>query len=386
MPQFRQTWDSTMSSQTVPSSDVIVTSDGTQGFFPEVLTPIYRQFIGGVCNVQLGAIINGGAGYTEGVYTDVELVRLDGANEFFGGRDLKVTITVDATGAVTDVVKTAEGSGYKTGDTLVLLDIAQVGGTGSGFRIAVDDADASLGIIYDTYQANSKSAQTGFLLGVERTDQYVHGIVQYSPNPRSSSYNYLRTYGVYNFSGPSSSNNYYSNYSVYGSNYDWQYWGVNDTHKGDLTGYHNDFIWSTDPGNQYFVWADERHDYTQGFFRAVQLPGYNYPPVEALSQWFYFYSTGITSSTTCHPLSATGTTDQIWDIGSRTISYPSSLRGYFFNNNAVRSDMFYLGVIPPDLHWCYPSDNQSPRQATMSNGVDLRLIRYGNGLWVKERT
>lgn len=74
--------------------------------------------------VSLGTI-EGGSGYTDDTYTDVALTGGTGTGA-------KATIVV-ANGAVTEVTITKDGKGYAVGDELT----ANVGGTGSGFKVPV---------------------------------------------------------------------------------------------------------------------------------------------------------------------------------------------------------------------------------------------------------
>lgn len=72
----------------------------------------------------------GGSGYTNGTYTNVELVSNTGS-----GIGARATITV-AGGAVTVVTVTTGGDGYAVGDELT-ADPADIGGTGTGFTVDV---------------------------------------------------------------------------------------------------------------------------------------------------------------------------------------------------------------------------------------------------------
>lgn len=384
MPQYQRRWLST-DRTTSSTTDGIINSDGTQGFYPEFLDPLYSDWLGDICNVQLGAIINGGSGYTEGVYENVDLRRNDAPNEYFGGRDLQVTITVDATGAVTGAVKTKEGSGYKVGDELVIVDNAQVGGTGTGFRIGVDDADESIGLIYNSQQANSKSSYTGYLLGVHRDNQYRYGIWAYSLNPRSTSYPYLRTYSWYNTSGPSSTNNYYGSFTTGGSNYDFQHWQGNDTDQGSGDPWTEKFIWRNDPGNKYFIWQSQVNGYTQGYLKLNREPDGKYPTTDlGISQWVYFYASA-NNPISYMPVSSNFTSNNIFDVTSRSNPYPAGQRGFFFRENNWRSDLFYLGRTPSDLHFCEATQNKMSFDGSFSDGVDTRLLHWGHMLYIKEQ-
>ena len=80
-------------------------------------------------------VIAGGAAYTNGVYANVALTGGSGAGAVG-------TVTV-AGGAVTGIVITNPGSGYKVGDSLSAL-AASVGGTGAGFAVPVASLRAGI--------------------------------------------------------------------------------------------------------------------------------------------------------------------------------------------------------------------------------------------------
>lgn len=85
-------------------------------------------------STQTGAIathgsITGGSSYTTGTYTGVHLTGGSGTGAI-------ATIVV-AAGAVTTVTITNGGLGYKASDTGLTTAAANIGGTGSGFAVAV---------------------------------------------------------------------------------------------------------------------------------------------------------------------------------------------------------------------------------------------------------
>lgn len=376
MAQVIHEWDSTGK----PSgADALTNTTKTAGFYIDFINPYFREFFGAICNVQMGDLISPGSGYAEGVYQNVDFIRLGAANYWQGGRDLQATVTVDATGAVTSVVKTRDGSGYRTGDVLVIADITQVGGVGGGLRVACDSADASIGVIYDCLQANSASSTMGFLLGCERDDNgYNYGFSMLNTNPRSSSYPYFRSYNIYYLTGPSTSNNYYGGYTIGGSNYDWNHW-----HYNDPPGEREKIIYSADPGNQYITWHSEETGYVMGYFKLNRNPDLDYPPTSSLPTWVRFY--GQLSGVIYYSPSSIDYGSNLVNVSSRSLSYPVDMRGYFFTEQTCRSNVFILGSTPPDLYFGDPSENAMLYGGTYSDGVDLRLTKTSQGLYVRLR-
>jgi hypothetical protein len=125
----------------------IITLNGDGGLAPDAKGPI----------LTFGAI-TAGSGYTNGIYTNVELVTNTGVGA--GGR---ATITVSG-GAVTAVAlvagSTKTGDGYAVGNSLT-ADFNDIGGTGSGFAVAVgtienirdDSPGGHINVSYDEFEA-----------------------------------------------------------------------------------------------------------------------------------------------------------------------------------------------------------------------------------------
>jgi hypothetical protein len=80
----------------------------------------------------LGAIV-GGSLYTDGTYSGVSLTRSSGSTF---GTNPTANITVSG-GAVTVVTLVTGGSGFQSTDTVLTATTASIGGTGSGFTVAV---------------------------------------------------------------------------------------------------------------------------------------------------------------------------------------------------------------------------------------------------------
>lgn len=77
--------------------------------------------------------ITGGSGYTDGTYANVELSYVSGST-FDTGPTANITVSGGVVSAVTLV---NAGSGFKDATTLLSAPAASMGGTGSGFQIAV---------------------------------------------------------------------------------------------------------------------------------------------------------------------------------------------------------------------------------------------------------
>jgi len=80
----------------------------------------------------LGAIV-GGSLYTDGTYNNVNLVRSSGST-FDALPTANITVSG---GAVTAVTLVTGGSGFQATDTVLTATAASIGGTGSGFTVAV---------------------------------------------------------------------------------------------------------------------------------------------------------------------------------------------------------------------------------------------------------
>jgi hypothetical protein len=80
----------------------------------------------------LGAIV-GGSLYTDGTYNNVNLVRSSGST-FDAFPTANITVSG---GAVTAVTLVTGGSGFQATDTVLTATAANIGGTGSGFTVAV---------------------------------------------------------------------------------------------------------------------------------------------------------------------------------------------------------------------------------------------------------
>jgi hypothetical protein len=108
-------------------------------------------YTGGIGN---GTLATAGSGYTNGTYTAVPLIGGAGT----GGQ---ATITV-AGGAVSSVVISIQGSGYKLRDVLS-ANTASIGGTGSGFTWQVGTLAGNATPVWDGVHDDTAAFQTAFL-------------------------------------------------------------------------------------------------------------------------------------------------------------------------------------------------------------------------------
>jgi len=77
--------------------------------------------------------IAGGTGYTDGTYSNVNLTRSSGST--FG--DFPTANIEVAGGAVTTVTLVSAGKGFQSTDTVLTAASSAIGGTGTGFTVAV---------------------------------------------------------------------------------------------------------------------------------------------------------------------------------------------------------------------------------------------------------
>jgi Phage tail sheath C-terminal domain len=110
------------STNAIGSTGIIVGGAGyTNGTYTNVPLVASKQIL------TLGAVV-GGSAYTDGTYTNIPLT---GGT----GTDARATVVVSG-GAVTTVTLTSSGVGFTAGDVLSAL-VANLGGTGSGFTVPV---------------------------------------------------------------------------------------------------------------------------------------------------------------------------------------------------------------------------------------------------------
>ena len=85
-------------------------------------------------NIATLGAITGGSGYTPGTYTGVQMTLSSGSS---ATTYPIATIIASSTGAITSVVITTNGLGFKDTTTFLTAPTSSLGGTGSGFKVAV---------------------------------------------------------------------------------------------------------------------------------------------------------------------------------------------------------------------------------------------------------
>ena len=228
-------------------------------------------WMGEICDAQLGAI-TAGSGYQDGTYQNVELRRKDW-QVHTGGRHMLATVVI-AGGAVSTVTITQKGNGFKTGDVLVIYNLAEVGGTGSGYEQPLESANAEVGFVHDTQTATYPTYMVAQKVGFDRDDSYNIGTMMYKPSSTSTTYwlnNYIFT--------ESASNNGYGGWT-YQINRTYNTW-----YEANGDGYRISVIYCTEPGNEFFLWTDDAYSPAFGWFKSNQNGDGPWPSKNVCSQW-----------------------------------------------------------------------------------------------------
>lgn len=290
-------------------------------------------WMGDLCNPQLGAI-TAGSGYQDGTYQNVELRRKDYALNT-GGKHMLATVTVVG-GGVSTVAITRKGNGFKTGDTLVIYNLAEVGGTGSGYEQIVDSADASIGFILDTQQATYPTYTVGMKIGMDRDDSYNMGSMWFKSSNTSTTY----VYECYSFT-ESTSNNGYGSW-VYQTNQSIATWYETN---GD--GYRLQVFYCSEPDNTFFIWSDSAYSPLIGWFKCLQPGAGPWPSREVTSDWVHLRASA--GSVWNHVSAVKGSySDAYVGATSRSLLSPSDT-GVLWGNQTIYGRSFVQGVQPSRL-------------------------------------
>lgn len=297
----------------------------------------FNDWAGEICNPTLNtSAIVSGSGYQDGVYDGVDLFRV--ATTQTGGLNMKATVTVSG-GGVSDVQITTKGNGFKEGDYLYIPDLAQVGGTGSGFQIPVASGDATVGLIKGSEERlNTSNYPVGVQIGVERADSYNFGFMPYRTS--STTTNYM--YEIYQYS-QSTSNNGYGGYNAQNST------SIASWTDGNGDGYN---IWSaycTEANNRFFFAGDNNYDTWWGLIEAVQDPAEGpWPDREIVSPWTAVWATG-SSNFYYRPCLSVIYTTAYSGAEYRTLHEPVDA-GILFGNHSMRGRSYTTGMVPDRIY------------------------------------
>lgn len=301
-------------------------------------------WLGDVCNPTIDPLsILTGSGYgADSVYTGVDLRRT--ASTQTGGKGMKATLTVTG-GGISAVEITSKGNGYKAGDSLVISDLTQMAGTGSGFRVDVDSGDASLGLIKSLDDATDKTSYpVGWLFGVNRSSSYTYGTRLMKTHNSQTTY----AHTFYDWTNGSDNNGYYDAMSNQQQN------SISTWYEGLGNNYEVYCIYCSDPGNRFFFTSDSGSSSNSwGFYEDVQQEGGIYPPESVVSRWVFNYGKDTINwhaqTPAYYSTPYTGwETDQVY-------TRPKD-PGVFFGNQAISGRAWTLGTTPPRIKFHATTD------------------------------
>lgn len=351
------------------TTDENTTEEWSQSSFENDPTPLgffqkhLRIWLGEICDPQLGGQLVAGSGYQDGVYPNVDLTRA--AFTQSGGENMKGTVTVTG-GGVSNVEITQKGNGFKTGDYIVALNLAQVGGTGGGFQAEITSADATIGIINSFDHAAQNTYPVMLQVGYERRDSYTFG--QEFRKTSDTSTTYTSPFNVYN---QGTANNGYGNWSQQLSS-TMSFWRTTagpDRNQG---------VWySTTPGNRYFAYGDDTYGCAFGFVELLRPANTTYPAREDFTPWACIQAS---SSNLIFPNTADRYNTAYSGWSSTTMRTPSDF-GVLFSGDAIYGRSYIFGYMPESI--CSSTNSASEWNKTILDGGDV-YRRVSNTLFVKE--
>lgn len=319
------------------------------------------DWLGEVCDPQLGSITNPGSGYVDGVYPNVELRRTAATQT--GGNHLLCEVTITG-GGVSGVTITQKGNGFKTGDELNIPNVAQVGGSGSGFTIEVASADHTLGFVYDVDRAGTSYVK-GFLIGAERGTSYNRGAWIYKGSNSSTTY----IHDFYSYAQGTTNNGY----GVITTNQT-PYVGTWTTSNGD--GYAVQVAYSTNANDRWFVYTDDSYNSFWVIAELNQPAGGVYPLATISSRW------GLGQGTTSfqfRPFSTVVYTTP--HFGNVLWSPPRpSDDNALFTGGAIYGRGYLAGVLPPGIGYSKSFTSWSGRQ--LQQGTEI-WDAFGGSIYVR---
>lgn len=340
----------------------LFSTDGSLSVWGEIEEKL-QEWLGDVCDPQLdaGTLVTG-SGYTDGTYQDVTLERV--ANTQTGGKNLKATVEISG-GGVSSVTITTKGNGFATGDYVKVKDLAEVGGTGSGFQIQLSSANEEFGLIRGLDdRTNTATYPIMFQLGCERSASYDFGFLVRKTSLTSTTY--FNDIYIYNNTNPTSENGYGTyTYQQNGSFASW-YDGQAD---------HEVYVlYCNDPGNQFFVTVDSLYEQGWAVFKAVQDPATpeKYPITSAFSPWT---SMAISeSSINVRPMTTSYYNTTYTGAYQTAPVYPYDAK-VLFNNGIVYGRSYITGAYPDkfythnntDLGWGHVYQDGADTYRRMAN-------------------
>ena len=318
------------------------------GWFEQQLV----TWLGELCDVQLDVSgIISGSGYQDGVYNDVVLVR--SATTQTGGNNLKATVTITG-GGVSNVEITQKGNGFLAGDYLIIPNLAEVGGTGSGFQIPVLSAAENIGLIHGPSNG-STDYPSGLQIGVERSDSFGFGHFWYRPSSTSTTY----VYDVYRYDNTEIGNGYKS-FNVQESR--------NISMWTDSVGGGKELrVWyCTEPGNEFFFFGDTNYANYAGIVKAVRPDdGTTWPSPDIVSPWTNVHT--IPNSVYYRPLSSVVRTTAYTGNNLGTLWNPQD-SGILFNTHTLLGRSWVQGYLPSRLYTHYAINK--PNDFIYQDGAD----------------
>ena len=330
------------------------------GFFEKHI----RIWMGEICDPQLGGQLVAGTGYQDGVYPNVDLNRV--AYTQTGGENMKGTVTVTG-GGVSSVEITQKGNGFKTGDYITALNLAQVGGTGGGFQAEITSANATIGMIKSFDFKPQNSYPVSMMIGYERQDGYSYG----NEFRRTSSTTTVYQYGFYAYSQSTSNGGYgtWNNQLTTSAN---MWYSANGAGRDHAVWY------NTTPGQRFFLYSDNTYGETFGYVEGIRPADETFPNRDEFTPWMMIK--GTTSSCIVYPSNSMANTTPYSGFETTTLKKPVD-NGVLFSGEAIFARGYLVGYLPNNLRT--HSTGATPWLRTIIDGANV-YRRTSDCLYVKE--
>lgn len=298
------------------------------GFFQKHI----RIWLGEICDPQLGGQLVAGTGYQDGVYPNVDLNRV--AYTQTGGENMKGTVTVTG-GGVSSVEITQKGNGFKTGDYITALNLAQVGGTGGGFQAEVTSADATIGIMKSFDFKPQDTYPVMMTVGFERKDGYQMGYEFRKTSNTTTTYQY----GFYVHS-ESASNGGYGTFT-YNHQPSGSFWYPSNGAGQQMAVWYN-----TTPGQRFFLYADNSTKHAFGYVEALRPENETFPPRGDFSPWMMIRAD--TGRAYAYPATNSSYNIPYSGFSYTTLKEPSD-QGVLFSGEAIFGRAYLFGYMPRNI-------------------------------------